>query len=398
MSGAAKNRPLVRDWVLILVVALAVRVGAALLLGVQPADDSPYHLAEARALLDADFSVPWFLSNYRGRNPAYVAFLAVTLAWRPTALLAPLLVQAIASASVPVLLYLVARRSEGSRFAAWVAGALGVASYELIRWTLYLLTDALFSTLSALAMATTLLSLRSTRPAWGWLTGLATALALFVRPVGWAVVLAVLLVVLLWRPLPRVAALAVGVGVSVYLTYLFLTPVPLTTRQFPPQGLCTQLLSGRVLWGQERYRLPPVAELTGQMKLRPGECLQRVVTKHPGRVGEIALRKAVVYWMPVYGHYSVRHRLANLVLLGGPMVLGLLALARRPSILMATPLTLVPLLWAVSFTALHAFTWVEGDHRFLAPVLPAVYLLAGQGADRLRRLWSGLLARRFSRD
>lgn len=51
---------------------------------------------------------------------------------------------------------------------------------------------------------------------------------------------------------------------------------------------------------------------------------------------------------------------------------------------------LVPLAWVVSFTALHALTWVEADHCFLAPVLPAVYLLAGQGIDRLRRLRADL--------
>jgi 4-amino-4-deoxy-L-arabinose transferase-like glycosyltransferase len=297
----------------------------------------------------------------------------------------PILVQAILSAGIPVLLYIVVRRSGGSRWAAWVAGTFGLTSYELTRWTLYILTDSVFTTLSALAMAATILSLRSARPAWGWLTGVTTALALFVRPTGWAVVMAVLLAALLWRPRSHALCLAGLVGVGVYLAYLVLTPVPVIVRGISPRGLCTYLISGRVLWGEERYRVARLPELIGRTDLTAGECVRRALTGFPGRSAKIALRKAVLYWTPVYRHYSGRHRIANLVLLGGPMVLALLALSRRPSELRANPLTLVPLLWAVSFTALHALTWVEGDHRFLAPVLPAVYLLAGQGVERLCR-------------
>jgi hypothetical protein len=87
--------------------------------------------------------------------------------------------------------------------------------------------------------------------------------------------------------------------------------------------------------------------------------------------------------MPFYSHYSPRHQLANVALLGIPFVLALMALLVRPVRMLGDPLTLVPLLWAASFTAVHALTWVEGDQRFLAPVLPAVYMLAGPAAEKL---------------
>jgi hypothetical protein len=351
-------------------------------MGVQPANDTPRYLEAARGWIDSRFSFDWFWSNYRGRNPGYVGFLSLTLAPFPHALMVPILVQTILSTGVPVLLYTVVRRAGGSRWAAWMAGGLGVASYELTRWNLYILSDSLFITLSALVMTATIWSLQSDRPAWGWLVGLTTALALFVRPVGWALVAAALLAAVLWRPFRRATALALLSAVVVYLSYLFLSPVPVRT---PPLRLCTYLTSGRVLWDDERYRTTPIAELERRMDLTPGECVRRALTEFPGRSAEIALRKALLYWTPVYGHYSMRHRMSNLLLLGGPMVLALLALSRRPSELRANPLTLVPLLWAVSFTALHALTWVEGDHRFLAPVLPAVYLLARQGVERVCR-------------
>ncbi len=368
---------------LLLSLSLVVRVGAVSFMGVQPAADTPRYIDPAKAWLDSGFSFRWFLSNYHGRSPAYVGFLSLTLAPFPNTLMVPILAQAILSIGVPVLLYTVVRRAGGSRWAAWMAGGLAVASYELTRWTLYILTDSLFTTLSALVMTVTIWSLRSDRATWGGLVGLTTALALFLRPAGWAVVMAVLLTVLLWRPFRRVTALALLSGVVVYLLWLLLTPVQVRT---PPLGLCRYLTSGRVLWGDERYRTTPIAELEGRTDLTSGECVRRALTEFPGRSAEIALRKAVLYWTPVYGHYSMRHRVSNLLLLGGPMLLALLALARRPSELRANPLALVSLLWAGSFTALHALTWVEGDHRFLAPVLPAVYLLAGQGVERLWRM------------
>jgi len=372
----------VPDWGFLLLVTLVVRVGSALFMGVQPAIDTPRYLGPAQDWIDARFSFAWFLSNYRGRSPAYVGFLSLTLVTFPHALMVPILVQAILSTGVPVLLYIIVRRAGGSRCAAWMAGGLGVASYELTRWNLYILTDSLFITLSALLMTATIWSLRSGRASWGWVVGLTAVLALFVRPAGWALVIAVLLAVVLWRPFRRVTALALLSAVVVYLSYLFLTPVPV---RLPPLRPCYYLTSGRVLWNEDSYRIAPIAELEGRTNLTLGECVRRALTEFPGRSAEIALRKAALYWAPVYGHYSVRHRVSNLLLLGGPMLLALLALSRRPSELRVNTLTLVPLLWGISFTVLHAATMVERDHRALAPVLPAVYLLAGQGVERLWR-------------
>ena len=44
---------------------------------------------------------------------------------------------------------------------------------------------------------------------------------------------------------------------------------------------------------------------------------------------------------------------------------------------------LVPLGWVGAFTAQHALTWIDPDHRFLVSALPAVYVLAAGGAARL---------------
>ena len=75
--------------------------------------------------------------------------------------------------------------------------------------------------------------------------------------------------------------------------------------------------------------------------------------------------------------------MANALLLGVPVGLAIVGACRRVGAIRSDPLTLVPLAWATAFTAQHALTWVDADHRFLAPALPAVYVLAAGGALRV---------------
>src|SRR5262249_10786592 len=97
-------------------------------------------------------------------------------------------------------------------------------------------------------------------------------------------------------------------------------------------------------------------------------------------------RRAFVYWMPVYGHYSPRHMMANILLLGVPLGLAIAGVGRGIGAIRSDPLTLVPLTWAAGFTAQHPLTLVDVDHRFLGPLLPAVYVLAAGGALRVAAL------------
>ena len=78
--------------------------------------------------------------------------------------------------------------------------------------------------------------------------------------------------------------------------------------------------------------------------------------------------------------------MVNALLLGVPLGLAMIGACRGIGVIRSDPLTLVPLAWATAFTAQHALTWVDVDHRFVAPVLPAVYVLAAGGGLRVAAL------------
>lgn len=367
------------------VVSVALRTTAVLTSGVLPAGDSPNFVQTAAVWSDSNGSLGSLLSSYEGRSPVYVAFLAIVSSFDPPGSATPIvvLVQAVMSAAVPLVLYAGVRLGGGSNRAAWVTFGLALLSYELSRWNSYILTDALLIDLSAAALVALVISLRRSSAAWSWVTGCAVFLALLVRGTAVAMVLAVLLTAAFWRPFARVTVIAVLGALFGAASYFALSPVLLESRGTPLDGVCTYLVSGRVIWGMDEYRLSPIPELASDTELASRQCVYRAVTRFPGHAAAVAFRKAAVYWMPFYSHYSPRHQLANVALLGIPFVLALMALLVRPVRILGDPLTLVPLLWAASFTAVHALTWVEGDQRFLAPVLPAVYMLAGPTADKL---------------
>ena len=375
---------------LALLVGVTVRTVPAWVWGVLPAGDSSKYLQPAGEWSDSHFALSWLFSEYQGRSPIYVAFLALVSRLGPAAPITPVVAQAVISAGVPLVLYAGVRLGGGSRCAAWATWALALVSYEFSRWNSYILTDALFIDLSAVALVALVLSLRSGSPAWSCLTGLAIALALFVRGTAVAMVAAALLACVLWRPTARVTVISVLAALVAYFSYFVFSPVPLTDRGTPLDGVCTSLVSGRVLWGMDEYRVTPIPQLMNDKELTPRQCIQQALTTFPQRTAAIAVYKAIVYWMPFYAHYSPRHRLANVVLLGGPFVLAVLTVISRPWQIRSDPLKLVPLLWAASFTALHAATWVEGDQRFVAPGPPAVYILAGSAAARLLNYFSKL--------
>jgi hypothetical protein len=374
------------DLVLALLVGLAVRTAAVLASGVLDAGDSPNYLKAVAQWSGSHFVPSWLFSGYQGRQPIYIAFLAIVSRLGPPGSIMPVVVQAVMSAGVPLVLYAGVRLGGGSKRAAWATWALALASYELSRWNAYILADALFIDLSAAALVALVLSLRSGSPTWSWLTGVAIVLALFVRGTGVALVAAALLASVFWRPFARARVIAVLSALLAYVAYFALSPVPLEARGTPLDGVCTYLVSGRVLWGMDEYRMTPIPNDTERTDR---QCIYQAVTRFPGHTAAVAFRKAAIYWMPFYGHYSPRHRLANTVLIGGPFILAVLALLVRPWQIGSDPLRLVPLLWMASFTALHAVTWVEGDHRFLAPVLPAVYVLAGTAVVQLLDLFHG---------
>jgi hypothetical protein len=373
-----------RDGALLVGLGLLARLGALAALGPQPASDTAIYVSAARTWGESGFSPGWFLSSYRGRNPGYIALLALT-GGSGAGGGVTLVFQALLSAMLPALLYGALRRAGGSRLQAWLAAGGMVASYELTRWNGYLLTDATLVAASALTMAAAMLALRPAGRLWEIGTGLGVLLALAVRSTGFAVAAGALGAAILWRPLRGRLAAAVLAALVVFGAYIGLAPELAPHRQLG-RNLCATLASGEVFWGDREYAVSPLVSPADRASLGAGPCLIQLAATAPVGVARVWVQRAIVYWMPAYGSHSTRHRVANALLLGVPLGLAIVGARRGIRAIRSDPLTLVPLAWVAAFTAQHALTWVEQDHRFLAPVLPAVYVLAARGGLRVATL------------
>lgn len=373
------------DGVALVTLGLLVRLGALAALGPQTASDTESYVTAARTWARTGLSLGWLLWSYGERSPGYVAFLAATGGSTPGGG-ATFVAQALLSAMLPALLYLALRRAGGGRARACLAAGAMVVSYELTRWNGYILTDSMLVAVSTLTMAATILALRAEGGLWAVGAGLGALLALSVRPTGLAVAVGALGAGVLWRPRRRDLAVAALAAMVLYGAWLWSTPEPPARRLFAGYLACGNVVSGRVFWGDPRYGARPLGPSSDWRGLSPGQCLRRLAATAPlGALG-VMVRRAIVYWMPGYGHYSLRHNMANALLLGVPLGLGIVGACRGIGAIRSDPLTLVPLAWATAFTAQHALTWVDVDHRFVAPVLPAVYVLAVGGALRVAAL------------
>jgi hypothetical protein len=380
-----------RDAAFLVALGLFGRLVALAVLGPQPAADSARYVRAASEWARDGFRPGELVWDHGGYFPGYVAFLGVTGGAHDG--LTPLLAQTLAGALVPAGLYLTLRRAGSSRLLAWLAALAVLASYEVARWDGYLLTESLFVTTSAVAMATVILALRPGHGRWAAAAGAAVLLALAIRPTGLGVAAGALGAAVTWRPFPRRLVLGILAALMAYGAYLGVVMAP-ATRAARSSDICWNLVAGRVFWGTDAYRVTPIGDWAAWSGLGLARCVGRAVATAPAEVAELVGRRAVAYWTPVYGHYSPRHNAANLVLLGVPLALMVVGAARSPRRVREDPLTLVPLAWVAAFTAQHALTWVEADHRFLAPVLPAVYVLAAAGVERLCDAWPRSLSAR----
>jgi hypothetical protein len=208
--------------------------------------------------------------------------------------------------------------------------------------------------------------------------------ALLARLTGPAVVLAVISAACLVRPPARavvVATLTTLIAVTAFGFYFVRSGArgPIAIQA------CAQLIEGRVIFGVASF---DAVRLTGARvpeDISTAACLARVAIDHPGHVLNVITRRAIVYWLPVYPNYSTKHNLANVVLLGIPLVLAGVGVFSGRVAFRDDVVRVVGASFVLAFGLFHTATWSEGDHRFLAPVLPAVYLLAGRGIERVFR-------------
>ena len=368
-----------RDVLLIGLASLAARVAFVMVLGVRNAPDTAWYIAEAVRWRESGAGPLSLLSLGEARSPLFVALLAGLQSFIDNWRLALVGIQTLLSAAVPVALYLAARGGGVGRRGAWTSAMLAIASFELSRWNAYVLTDALFIVFSGTAMCAAIAALSTRRIVWAVTTGALVIGALLTRPAGPAVAFAVVLAACLVRP----PALRVVAGAGVVIAAVVALESYLSRSETGrPLAIhaCTQLIQGRVIFGQ--FDSAPLTDVDVPGETSTARCLMQVVREHPRHVANVIARRAIVYWLPVYPNYSTRHNLANLFLLGVPLILAGVGLVVGRRGFRDDVVRVVGASFVVGFGLFHTATWSEGDHRFLAPVLLAIYLLAGLVVDR----------------
>ena len=409
---AARVRALSESaWIVptIALAAFSLRVAAALLVPVPARLDSDadqYSRIAVNLLSGSGFAIlPGEATA--GRAPGYPAFLAAVY-W--IAGLNQWVVVRLAQAALDaVTVVLVERlgRAMFGRGVALVAASLVALSPPLISSTTFVMSETLYTVALIAALLVFVRAVREGSVGRGWVAGALFGLGALIRPIGLlAPVFAVIATVVLSDAVPVKLRLKIGAAV---LAATVLTVSPWTVRNalvfkaFIPVAL----LFGHGLWigtyspWDARFRgwdVSPTRELVGGLNnyrskdgvlvdQRMRAAAVRNIAADP--VGQLRfyVRKLPRMWTPTPGTADQVFTSVFLMLLAwlwhfGTLTMGLLGVLgarrtrHRP---WALWLAILVVLWSLVHNVL------EPVPRYLLPVLPAIYLLAGVGFASLRR-------------
>jgi 4-amino-4-deoxy-L-arabinose transferase-like glycosyltransferase len=295
----------------------------------------------------------------------------------PATLSVLLAAQVAAAGMVPLWLFLALRAAGDGP--ALLGALIALMMPILYCWTPYMLSDTFYiaGMAAVLPLAGVVLERRRGPAAWAAAAGIALACA--ARPPGMLlmVILGGVLFLAGWRRglpeqrrRPVWPAVVLWVAAGLYWGWFFgiarahLSRVPTDLGDFARTGV--------IVHAMPQYDLGPSASEGGLAALRHGLA--------------VSLTRAYYFFKPNYPHHSMRHQLANLAMWVPLYLFALWGMIRR----LSGDDTLRQLRrLAVVIVGYHAvlamLTIVEPDHRFLAPVFPALIFLAVQ-ALRPRRV------------
>ena len=263
------------------------------------------------------------------------------------------------------------RLAAGQRGAAALATLLFIAWPDIQRFNVFLLTESLFISLVALSFAAFTQVRDGQRKQWAYLI-LVLVLTALARPNGFMVALAAGLAgldALRRRPNPRLWRVAL-------LMLVLLSPLlwaalnhQLATYHLMDTYQRGELIFRYQLWAVHQAQplhLPPPG--TG-----PAARVLYFAVHNPAYLGRLMLGKLFVFISYLKPHYSIAHRAAGVLILW-------------PAYWLAARATWQPAIWqparvflAAIFllqTAIIMLTVDDWDVRFLAPVLPVIFILA----------------------
>jgi 4-amino-4-deoxy-L-arabinose transferase-like glycosyltransferase len=349
------------------IVFLGVNAALAASYGVREGGDSGRYLAGAESLARGQA-----LEGKAAAYPGYAALVAAGLgAWGSRVGVAA--VQIALAAAATLALYDLGQSLRGRR-TGLIAAALHAGNPDVMRWNVYILTDAVYISLVILA-AWAIHKSGERRGVWIPLAALTIAAAGLVRPTGWFLIAAagVFWVIILIKN-PRIRGL--GVLAVIVMSALVVWALPPVRQAAGSEGLGGMFLKGEVVWGFEDWRLPmPSVE----QDEGGAESLPELLVRHP----MAGLRLAGARVLAELGHIRPFHSnlhnaciLIFLVPVYGLALAGYLRTRRLPlSGLLAMIIT--------AHLAVIAVTFADWDGRFLLHILPLVVLFAAGEAARL---------------
>ncbi|GAB3575204.1 hypothetical protein [Hymenobacter daeguensis] len=344
------------------------------------ANDSARYLEYAHGIAERGYFAP-------GHNLRYVLYplfqslwLRLDLGW-PGIVAGQLLVSAAATSAI----YRGTRRlAAGRRGAAALATLLFIAWPDIQQLNVFLLTESLFISLVALSFGA-FTRVRSGRwPAWALLIFLLVLTAL-ARPNGFMVGLAAALAGLdALRRRPDRRPWRAALGLLVLLSPLLWVAL---NHQLATYYLMDTYQRGELIF---RYQLWAVHQAAPLVLPPPGTGpAMRVLyfaAHNPLYLGRLMLGKLFVFISYLKPHYSLAHRVLGVLVLWPAYWLAALG-ARRHGIWRPARVFLASVF--LLQTAIVMLTVDDWDVRFLAPVLPVVFVLA---ALEMAARWPALVS------
>jgi hypothetical protein len=384
---------LVENGWFVLVLAICLHGGYAVLRGVILASDTATYSRWANELIASGFSIGSFLANspVAGTRIFYVGFVSVVAILKqlsgenwPVALV---LLNILCSAIVGLLVVRLVLGTTNSLRAGWVALGLHLLAFEVFGWVPYALSDISFLGLSfgSFILASRMIRSDRTHDRWFSATALLVLfpLALLFRPTGMALVPGLVLAaaIALSGSRPVVRALLAVLLCSAIAAMLLTAWIVQEPSRWPTDRLSSAIeaqsreyASGQIVRDRpDTYHSPPVTYLDNVL-ITADRFMHFFRFTIPAFSWEHNAFN-VAFFVPVY-------------LLAGFTLIGVARhrLALSPG---GRSVVLVSAVVVFSYAVFHSLTQVDYDWRYRVPVIPHLVFLAAVAIAAPRPLfWS----------